>query len=144
MADRRDPGFTLIELMVVLGIVAVLIAIALPSLLGSRRKANDVQVTSMLTAVGRAQAGWEPLQGGFTDDLALLEETVPELGFGDADDRAVHVSVGDVGQVLLYARSDSGTWFGLRYVAGGPDVGRHTCSGAASDMTLVACTGTDW
>jgi prepilin-type N-terminal cleavage/methylation domain-containing protein len=149
MTDRGDRGFTLVELMLVLAIIAILIAIALPSLLGFRTRANDIQTKSTLTAVGRAQAGWEPLQNGFTDDLVLLEATFPELQFGDADDGHVHVTVGDIvagdnGQVLLYARSDSGTWFGLRYVASGADIGRHTCSGAEADMTLVACTGTDW
>jgi prepilin-type N-terminal cleavage/methylation domain-containing protein len=149
MKTRRDRGFSLVELMLVLAIVAILIAIAIPSLLGFRTRANDVQVQSELAAVGRGQAGLQPLQNGFTDDLDLLRSTFPEIRFGDADDRHVHVTLGDVvagdnGQVLMYARSDSGTWFGVRHVAGGADVGRHTCSGAESDMTLVACSGDDW
>ena len=150
MIDRsNDRGFTLVELMVVLAIIAILVAVVLPSLLGFRTRAMDTRTKATLSAVGRAQAGWQPENNGYTDDLDLLEATFPELEFGDADDANVHVTLGDVatgdsGQVLLYARSDSGTWFGLRYVATGADIGRHSCSGAEADMTLVTCTGTDW
>lgn len=145
---RAEYGFSFVEMMLVMAIVAILISIALPSLLGQRTRAMDMEAKSTLSAVGRGQAGLEPNNSGYIDDLATLEDSFPELEFGTADDQ-IHVVVGDVetgdsGQVLLYARSDSGTWFGLRLVAHGAEVGRHTCSGAETDMTLVACTGTDW
>lgn len=39
--NREDKGFTLIELMVVVLIIAILIAIAIPTFLGARKKAQD-------------------------------------------------------------------------------------------------------
>ena len=58
---RRDEGFTLIELMVVVMIIAVLIAIAIPSFLGFRSSAQD-------RSAGRLQpehiAGPDPPKGG--------------------------------------------------------------------------------
>jgi type IV pilus assembly protein PilA len=40
--SRREEGFTLIELMMVVLIIAVLIAIAIPTFLGMRKNAQDV------------------------------------------------------------------------------------------------------
>jgi len=47
----RDEGFTLIELMVVVMIIAVLIAIAIPSFLGFRKSAQDRSAQSELRSV---------------------------------------------------------------------------------------------
>jgi type IV pilus assembly protein PilA len=50
MRQRRkhDEGFTLIELMVVVMIIAVLLAIAIPTFLGSQNKAKDRSAQSSL------------------------------------------------------------------------------------------------
>lgn len=39
--NRKDEGFTLIELMVVLVVIGILMAIAIPTFLGAKNKAND-------------------------------------------------------------------------------------------------------
>lgn len=45
---REDKGFTLIELMVVVLIIAILIAIAIPTFLGARKRAQDRAAQSNL------------------------------------------------------------------------------------------------
>jgi type IV pilus assembly protein PilA len=43
---RREAGFTLVELMVVILIIAILIAIAIPTFMGFRDRANEVAAKS--------------------------------------------------------------------------------------------------
>jgi type IV pilus assembly protein PilA len=45
---RSDSGFTLIELMLVVAIIAILILIALPTFIGSRDRAEDRRAQSIL------------------------------------------------------------------------------------------------
>ncbi len=72
---RRPAGFTLVELLVVIGIIALLISILLPSLNKARKSANTVQCMSNLRQVALAMLSYSNQNHGVLIPMRITGAT---------------------------------------------------------------------
>jgi type IV pilus assembly protein PilA len=122
--DSDEDGFTLIELMVVVMIIAILMAIAIPTFLGAQTKAKDRAAQSdlrnALTAakvISTDNAGLFFSTGTTVINAAAMGLAEPSLLFVDSPTAAdtTHVEVGVVpasgADITLVRQTASGTKF---------------------------------
>jgi prepilin-type N-terminal cleavage/methylation domain-containing protein len=72
---KAQRGFSLIELLIVVVIIGIIAAIAIPNLLASRRAANEASAISALRTLTSAQATYQATVGGgaYANSLSDLQ-----------------------------------------------------------------------
>jgi prepilin-type N-terminal cleavage/methylation domain-containing protein len=70
---RNEKGFTLVELAVVIVIIGVLAAFAVPRFRDATERSKAAEAFNYLAAVRASQERYQPRQGTYTDDLSKLD-----------------------------------------------------------------------
>jgi type IV pilus assembly protein PilA len=141
----KDRGFTLIELMVVVLIIAILVAIAIPTFLGQRQTAQDRAAQSNLRNALVTEKTLFARDQVFTDSAAILTALEPSLTWTTDDAGAGGVLptlYAGTGAVCLVSESGSGTFF---WIYENPTTATAQGSGAAAPADEAACAaGAGW
>jgi len=140
-----EGGFTLIELMVVVLIIAILIAIAIPTFLGARSRAQDKQAQSNLRNALVTEDEYYTDNQAYTATNATMKALEPQLDWGNPKaDQAGVVATLDAANdqtVILSSTSVSGTVFCLGKVASGASAGTYyhkACTGSENTAAVAA------
>ena len=156
---RDERGFTLIELMVVVMIIAILIAVGLPTYFGARERANDRAVQANVRNAFTATRIYYNESLRYTDVTADMRAVEPSLTWTAAvldsasAPRSVHLAVFDTPDtaqtVVVVGRTNSGRCFYLKDVMGGTVAGTYYDRQAAPDGSCPvpdpdAITAANW
>jgi type IV pilus assembly protein PilA len=135
---RKEKGFSLIELMIVVAIILIIAAIAIPNLTRSRASANEASAVASIHAIGTAQTSYSTTypQVGYASKLSQLGPS-PD---GNANSNGANLIAGDLptkGTKSGYKFALTGGGAGYVITATPESPGKSGIRSFCSDQNLV-------
>ena len=69
---HRTMGFTLLELMIVIAVILIIAAMAVPAMREAQIHANEVSAVASVRAINQAEVQYQATYGGYADSLGNL------------------------------------------------------------------------
>jgi len=69
---KRETGFTLMEMLIVIAIILIIAAVTIPSLTNAKMNANEASAVASVRAINQMEAAYQAAYGGYAESLGNL------------------------------------------------------------------------
>jgi len=141
---RQQEGFSLIELLIVVSIILIIAAIAIPSLVGAKIAANEASAANSIRTINTAQVTYQSTYAaiGYSNSIAALGPPAstgcPASGLVSGNACLIDFALASA---TVAAVAKSGYCFGVGVPAGGPPNPSYTVGGAPAAFNRSGVRG---